>query len=413
MKNIFKLFILILMQCFVAQNINAQASLSIQGILKKSNGVAVDDGLYTITFRLYEQETGSVSNAIWSETQSDVEVFSGIYSAVLGQSSPLNVPFDQLYYLGVTIGASELTPRILLTSAPYALSLIGATNQFPSSGKVIADSIVVNGGITVSAGVPGVSNGSGFGFTGDNDSGLFSSGDGNVSLFSNSTKVLDVDPIGAAVNGNLSISNTLNTGNVNLTSNGTINYGGLKDWRLVDIDDFTSGPDGWNQYDKLQGEHIGWNNPSGGSAPTSDFAGFAGRVLLPTSNNHVLKKAFNISGSFTQIKVKFRYYYLDSWGWGTRDAAFGAFCQNSSGTNIRISWHKFGNSANNNNGKFTSPFVQQANFYGTAGWIDEFDTVEMTAKADGSSFWVYIGSALDEDTNNETYAVGAVEVWVR
>ncbi len=107
-------------------------TLSIQGILKKSNGAAVDDGAYSITFKLYAAAAGGA--ALWTETQSDVEVSSGIYSAALGVVTPLNVPFNQLYYLGVTVGSTELTPRVLLTSAPYALSLIGQSNKFPSAG---------------------------------------------------------------------------------------------------------------------------------------------------------------------------------------------------------------------------------------------------------------------------------------
>ena len=38
--------------------LEAQASLSIEGILKKSNGVAVEDGTYNITFKLYTVESG-------------------------------------------------------------------------------------------------------------------------------------------------------------------------------------------------------------------------------------------------------------------------------------------------------------------------------------------------------------------
>lgn len=415
MKIIIKTFVLTLICLFVSMGSTiSQASLSVQGILKKSNGVAVDDGLYTITFKLYTEETGGA--AIWQETQSDVEVFSGIYSAVLGQTAALNVPFDQLYYLGVTIGSSEMKPRILLTSAPYALSLIGATNQFPSSGKVLADSIVVAGGVSTSTGAPGVGgvDQNGYSFNGDKDSGLFSTGNGNASLYSNNTKVLEVNPDAVTVTGDLTNTGTFTTANVNLSVNGTVEYNGIKSWRLVDVDDFVGGSsDGWQQYAPTPGEYLGWKNTSGSAAPTTNFGGFAGWALLPLTNNHVLKKQYTVGGAFTQIKVKFRYYYLDSWGWGTRDAAWGAFCSNSAGTGIRVAWHKFGNSVNNNNGKFTAQFRDQAHFYNQVGWIDEFDSVEMTAQADGSSFWVYLGSALDEDTNNETYAIGSIEIWVR
>lgn len=112
-----------------------QSQLSIQGILKNSNGAAVSDGEKSITFSLYTEGTGGTS--VWSEVQ-DIDVNSGVYSAILGTATPLDtVPFDVPYYLGVAVGSeAEMTPRSLLTAAPYALSLIGTENKFPNAGNV-------------------------------------------------------------------------------------------------------------------------------------------------------------------------------------------------------------------------------------------------------------------------------------
>lgn len=111
------------------------AKLSIQGVLRNSNGTALENGQYEITFSLYtEAATGT---ALWSDTFNDVEVEGGIYSVILGDGAPLSVPFDEPYYLGVAIeGGTELIPRAPLTSSPYALSLIGDDNIFPNSGNV-------------------------------------------------------------------------------------------------------------------------------------------------------------------------------------------------------------------------------------------------------------------------------------
>ena len=426
MKNIFKLFILILMQCFVAQNINAQASLSIQGILKKSNGVAVDDGLYTITFRLYDQETGSVSNAIWSETQSDVEVFSGIYSAVLGKSEsyPLNVPFDEPYYLGVTIGSTEMTPRILLTSAPYALSLRGETNQFPSSGKVLADSILVDGGVHASGGTPGLNgaNRNGYAFSGENgdkDSGLFSTGDGKASLFSNNTEVLAVTPGAVTVNGNLTNTGTFTSGNVNLSTGGTVDYNGLSDWRLVDLDNFSGGStDEWLKYGPTTGEWIGWKNSSGNAPISTNFGVFKGYGITPSTANDVLKKQFTISGTFTHVKVKFKYHFLDSWEFGAADLAFAAFASTVTGNDLRVGWIANGPSLNYNGKSQTTPFLEATTYYGSstvgAIWIDHSLDIEMIGEANGNSFWLFVGAMSDlNDAWPEIYGLGNVEIWVR
>lgn len=111
------------------------ATLSVQGVIKNSDGSAVDNGKYDLTFKLYDVISGGTE--IWTETQSQLTVTGGIYSALLGSVVPLNVGFNTTYYLGVAVdGSTEMTPRARLTSAPYALSLIGQDNIFPSSGGV-------------------------------------------------------------------------------------------------------------------------------------------------------------------------------------------------------------------------------------------------------------------------------------
>jgi hypothetical protein len=37
----------------------------------------------------------------------------------------------------------------------------------------------------------------------------------------------------------------------------------------------------------------------------------------------------------------------------------------------------------------------------------------MTTFKSGNNFWLYFGGASDEDTNNERYGVGMIEIWVR
>jgi hypothetical protein len=180
-KNIsIRLFLFLAVIAFSAFKANAQAQLSFQGILKRANGLAVDDGFYRLTFTLYNAETLGTSR--FTETIDSVEVSGGIYSVILGSgSTPLNASFNEPYWLGIKVGgpsAAEMTPRIRLTSAPYALSLRGSSNSFPSSGVVIADSMRAKGKIVARAGQPG-SNGSsnnGFGFSapGDRDGGLYS-----------------------------------------------------------------------------------------------------------------------------------------------------------------------------------------------------------------------------------------------
>jgi hypothetical protein len=121
------------------QQASAQASLSVQGSLQNFNGSAVDNGQYDITFKIYTTDAGGTP--IWTEMQT-VPVTNGVYSVHLGDVNPLNIPFDQTYYLGLTLpGGPEHTPRARLTSSPYALSLLGQDNKFPSTGMVKMEAI--------------------------------------------------------------------------------------------------------------------------------------------------------------------------------------------------------------------------------------------------------------------------------
>ncbi|MEI6410890.1 MAG: tail fiber domain-containing protein [Bacteroidota bacterium] len=183
--------ILVFLCCFFAviSSANAQAYLSVQGILTKTDGTAVDDDVYTLKFILWKSETGtSAAEKAWEESISGVETVGGVYSVVLGNNgTALTAAFDQVYWLGVSInGGQELSPRPLLTHSPYALSLLGQSNTFPSTGKVKAD------WITAKSGGPGVG-GYSFQTGGATDGGLFSTTAGRVSLYTNNTERLKVE----------------------------------------------------------------------------------------------------------------------------------------------------------------------------------------------------------------------------
>ncbi len=185
----------------VSTHVFGQASLSVQGVLVKSDGTAVDDGEYPITFKLWTALNGGIEKH--TETISDVETSGGVYSVVLGKNgTPLNAAFDQVYYLGVSIaGGTELTPRPLLTHAPYALSLLGQNNTFPSTGMVLADGIKADGG------VPTAGKGYSFDAAGDQDGGLFSNGDGQVSIYADNIQKVKVTPALTEIFGNLNTNN--------------------------------------------------------------------------------------------------------------------------------------------------------------------------------------------------------------
>jgi len=124
---------------FLCQGVYSQIpqTMSYQGMLTDSKGQIVADGAYKIQFRLYETETGGV--AIWEE-KLEVMLHEGVFDIILGETNPLNMPFDRPCWLGVTVDTgTELQPRIPLTAVPYSLntqSLLGTKNIIPTEGKV-------------------------------------------------------------------------------------------------------------------------------------------------------------------------------------------------------------------------------------------------------------------------------------
>ena len=93
--------------------------LTHQGRLLDAAGAPLE-GTVDLTFTLYLSSTGA--EAVWLETFQDVAVQGGLFSVLLGGQSPLDDPlFEQDLWLGVRVGSdSELTPRLRLSSVPFA-----------------------------------------------------------------------------------------------------------------------------------------------------------------------------------------------------------------------------------------------------------------------------------------------------
>ena len=92
-----------------------------QGQAVDSNGVPLE-GPYTLTFRLYDAETGGVK--AWEEQQQNVSLTGGHFSVLLGQVTSLTtMDWTQPCWLSVQVnGESELTPRQRITSVPLAIT---------------------------------------------------------------------------------------------------------------------------------------------------------------------------------------------------------------------------------------------------------------------------------------------------
>jgi len=112
----------ILILLFLGINLYSQTpqTLNYQGYLTDAGGNSVSDGNQNITFRIYDVSTGGA--ALWTEART-VTTTDGVFSVVLGENTPIDLAFDTQYYLGITVGATELSPRTKLASSAYASNL--------------------------------------------------------------------------------------------------------------------------------------------------------------------------------------------------------------------------------------------------------------------------------------------------
>ncbi len=135
MRHIYFYFFSMLL--FTTALINAQtpSTLSLQGVLRDNTGAAVANGTYAMSFSIYSAATGG--SALWTEAQNSVAVQNGVFNVQLGAVTALSsLAFNQQYWIGVTAGGIEMSPRITLTAAPYTMGFKGTANVFGSSGNV-------------------------------------------------------------------------------------------------------------------------------------------------------------------------------------------------------------------------------------------------------------------------------------
>ena len=123
MKNK-SLVITALLLSAAAAHAGVPTTLNYQGRMRNLSGGApvTDSASNSATFRLYTVLSGG--SPIWAETQTGVSSVSGLFNVVLGSVTPLNVPFDQPYYLEVVWNSPSevLSPRSPLTAGPYAFT---------------------------------------------------------------------------------------------------------------------------------------------------------------------------------------------------------------------------------------------------------------------------------------------------
>ena len=123
----------------IISSAQAPRTMSYQGLLSDAAGIVIT-GSRSITFKLYDMASGGT--ALWTETQSSVSVDRGVFSVILGKTAPLNLAFDNSYWVGIAVdGGAELLPRTELTAAPYALRASTLDEAYDGGGAGLGATI--------------------------------------------------------------------------------------------------------------------------------------------------------------------------------------------------------------------------------------------------------------------------------
>ena len=133
----------------------SEQQFTVKGVLRDPAGRTVDDGIYKLTFDLYNVAVGGAS--LWTEIHPSVTVQHGVFGIVAGEITPLTaLGFQEIYYLGISVeDFTQLEPRLKLAPTPYALGTIGSDNFLPSTGaagigeKAPVSKLDIDGNLTI------------------------------------------------------------------------------------------------------------------------------------------------------------------------------------------------------------------------------------------------------------------------
>ena len=128
MKTLLTVFCLAAFLSFSAVHAQVPRLISVQGILSGDPTNPIN-GPVSMSLRIYTDATGGTM--LFQEVQ-NTEVQQGLFNIYLGATLqgglPVTLDFNRRYWLGVAINDGlELTPRLPLASAPYALSIADST----------------------------------------------------------------------------------------------------------------------------------------------------------------------------------------------------------------------------------------------------------------------------------------------
>ena len=133
--------------------------INYQGKLLTPAGASVADTACVMQFAIYDAPTGGT--LLWTETNNSVQVKKGLFSVLLGGTSPLgpNLFNTPNRFLGVKVGAdAEMTPRQQIVSSAFAFKAATADMASTAVNALMANTVpdgsITGAKIAANAGIP-------------------------------------------------------------------------------------------------------------------------------------------------------------------------------------------------------------------------------------------------------------------
>lgn len=139
MKNIF-FAILFFLFSFNTLLADLPKEFSWQGIIKDSNGELVN-GTLPVDIKIYSAETGGI--LLFSEQQ-NVTITDGIVNLIIGNPLDINLDFEEIYWLEITIEGGTPLSRVQLTPVPYAIIAKDVEDDAITNEKIQNNAITSN-----------------------------------------------------------------------------------------------------------------------------------------------------------------------------------------------------------------------------------------------------------------------------
>ena len=148
------IFIVVLISLTIGAMASVPGVINYQGRLMQPSGVPVADGVYSMQFAIYDTPSGGT--ALWSETNSSVQVKGGIFSVLLGSATnlPANIFDSPGRFFGVKVGNDpEMTPRQQMATVPFAVRAerAGTVDDGAVTASKIGDGAVTSGKLAVAS----------------------------------------------------------------------------------------------------------------------------------------------------------------------------------------------------------------------------------------------------------------------